>query len=76
MARPRIHNPVELGNDFGHIKFGHILPNNTYAGVLVRNGDPMRQSEHYMAFMSSGKMKEELLIDVLAHIKYIVGKNQ
>ena len=57
MARPRIHNPVELGNDIGHIKFGHILPNNTYAGVLVRNGDPMRQSEHYMAFMSSGKMK-------------------
>lgn len=56
MAQPRIHNPVELGNDFGHIKFGHINPNKTYAGVLVRNGHPGQASEHYMMFMSSGKM--------------------
>ena len=40
MAQPRIHNPVELGNDFGHIKFGHINMNKTYAGVIVRNGHP------------------------------------
>lgn len=56
MAKPRIHNPVELGNDFGHLKCGHILPNNTYAGVLLRNGDPAKPSEHYMMYMSSGKM--------------------
>ncbi len=57
MARPRIHNPIELGNDFGHIKFGHIFPNHTYAGVIVRNGAAGQASEHYMTFMSSGKMK-------------------
>lgn len=57
MAKPRIHNPIEMGNDYGHIKFGHINPNSTYAGVLVRNGEPAQDSEHYMMFMSSGKMK-------------------
>lgn len=56
MANPRIHNPIELGNDFGHIKFGHINMNKTYAGVLVRNGHPGQASEHYMMLMSSGKM--------------------
>lgn len=56
MAKPIIHNPVEIGNDFGHIKFGHILPNNTYAGALIRNGVPGNPSEHYMMFMSSGQM--------------------
>ncbi len=53
---PKIHNPIDLSNDFGHIKFGHITPNYTYAGVLVRNGHPGQSSEHYMMFMSSGKM--------------------
>lgn len=53
---PKIHNPIELGNDFGHIKFGHINANHTYAGVLVRNGPPGQSSEHYMMFMSSGTM--------------------
>jgi hypothetical protein len=57
MAKPRIHNPVELGNDYGHLKFGHINVNNTYAGVLLRNGPPSQPSEHYMMFMSSGTMK-------------------
>ena len=56
MAKPRIHNPVELGNDYGHIKFGHILPNNTYAGALLRNGDPGKPAEHYTMLMSSGVM--------------------
>jgi len=56
MAKPRIHNPIDMGNDFGHIKFGHINMNHTYAGVLVRNGNPNQPSEHYMMFMSSGKM--------------------
>lgn len=57
MAEPRIHNPIVLGNDFGHIKFGHINPNSTYAGVLIRNGHPGQASEHYTMLMSSGKMK-------------------
>lgn len=57
MGKPRIHNPIELGNDYGHIKFGHISPNSTYAGVLIRNGEPAQSSEHYTMFMSSGKMK-------------------
>lgn len=57
MAKPRIHNPITLGNDYGHIKFGHISPNSTYAGVLIRNGEAAQASEHYTMFMSSGKMK-------------------
>jgi hypothetical protein len=56
MGKPRIHNPIELGNDFGHIKFGHINKNYTYAGVMIRNGHPGQASEHYMMFMSSGTM--------------------
>lgn len=56
MGKPFIHNPIELGNDYGHIKFGHINPNNTYAGVLIRDGEPGKDSEQYMMFMSSGKM--------------------
>lgn len=56
MAGPKIHNPIDLGNDFGHIKFGHITPRYEYAGVLVRNGHPGMSAEHYMMFMSSGKM--------------------
>ena len=56
MAGPKIHNPIDLGNDFGHIKFGHITPKYEYAGVLVRNGHPGQSSEHYMMFMSSGGM--------------------
>lgn len=56
MGKPFIHNPIELGNDYGHIKFGHINPNNTYAGVLIRDGEPGKPSEQYMMFMSSGKM--------------------
>ena len=53
---PKIHNPIDLSNDFGHIKFGHITPRFEYAGVLVRNGHPGQSSEHYMMFMSSGTM--------------------
>lgn len=53
---PKIHNPIDLSNDFGHIKFGHITPRFEYAGVLVRNGAPGQSSEHYMMFMSSGAM--------------------
>jgi hypothetical protein len=56
MAKPIIHNPLKVGNDYGHVKFGHINPNNTYAGVLLRNGDPGKPSEHYTMFMSSGQM--------------------
>ena len=56
MAAPKIHNPIDLSTDWGHIKFGHIMPNYTYAGVLVRNGEPGMSSEHYMAYISSGKM--------------------
>ena len=56
MAGPKIHNPIDLGNDFGHIKFGHITPRYEYAGVLVRNGHPGMSAEHYMMFMSSGTM--------------------
>tara|TARA_B100000085_G_scaffold268623_1_gene279230 strand:+ start:34 stop:618 length:585 start_codon:yes stop_codon:yes gene_type:complete len=53
---PKIHNPIDLSNDFGHIKFGHITPRFEYAGVLVRNGAPGPSAEHYMMFMSSGTM--------------------
>ena len=53
---PKIHNPIELGNDFGHIKFGHITPKYEYAGVIVRNGHPGMSAEHYMMLMSSGTM--------------------
>jgi hypothetical protein len=56
MAGPKIHNPIDLGNDFGHIKFGHITPRYEYAGVLVRNGHPGMSAEHYMMLMSSGTM--------------------
>ena len=56
-GKPRIHNPVELGNDFAHLKFGHINTNNTYAGMILRNGHPQQDSEHYMMFMSSGPMR-------------------
>ena len=56
MAGPKIHNPIDLSNDFGHIKFGHITPRYEYAGVLVRNGHPGMSAEHYMMFMSSGTM--------------------
>lgn len=56
MAKPQLHNPVELGSNYGHIKFGHIHPNNTYAGMMLRNGHPHMPCEQYMMFMSSGKM--------------------
>ena len=28
MAKLKVHNPLELGNDYGHLKFGHINMNN------------------------------------------------
>ena len=56
MSKPQLHNPKELGSNYGHLKLGHINPNNTYAGVMLRNGAPGQPSEHYMMFMSSGKM--------------------
>ncbi len=57
MAKVKVHNPIELGNDCGHIKFGHIDINNDLGGVLLRNGPPNQPSEHYMQFNSSGVMK-------------------
>ena len=56
MGKPQLHNPIELGSSYGHLKLGHINMNNTYAGVMLRNGPPGQPSEHYMMFMSSGKM--------------------
>lgn len=56
MSKPQLHNPVELGSNYGHLKLGHINPNNTYAGVLLSNGMPGQPVEHYMMFMSTGKM--------------------
>lgn len=57
MAKVKVHNPVELGNDYGHLKFGHIDINNDLGGVLLRNGPPGQPCEHYMQFNSSGVMK-------------------
>jgi hypothetical protein len=56
MAKPQLHNPVELGSNYGHLKLGHINLNNTHAGVLLRNGPNGAPCEHYMMFGSSGKM--------------------
>lgn len=57
MAKPKLHNPVELGSNYGHLKLGHINLNNTYAGVLLRNGPHGMPCEQYLMFGSSGKMK-------------------
>ena len=75
MGKPKIHNPVELGNDFGHIKFGHINPNSTYAGVLIRNGHPAQDSEHYTMLMSSGKMKGGTINRCPGVYQIICGEN-
>jgi len=40
MGKPQLHNPIELGSNYGHLKLGHINMNNTYAGVMLRNGPP------------------------------------
>lgn len=57
MAKVKVHNPIEIGNDYGHIKFGHIDINNDLGGVLIRNSPPGQPCEHYMQFNSSGTMK-------------------
>lgn len=75
MGKPKIHNPVELGNDFGHIKFGHISPNSTFAGVLLRNGHPAQDSEHYTMLMSSGKMKGGTINRCPGVYQIICGEN-
>ena len=57
MAKIAVHNPVKLSDSYGHLKFGHINPNNALAGVLIRNGHPGQECEHYMMFMSTGAQK-------------------
>ena len=57
MSKIAVHNPVKLSDSYGHLKFGHINPNNALAGVLIRNGHPGQESEHYMMFMSTGAQK-------------------
>jgi len=56
MAKPKLHNPVELGSNYGHLKLGHINTNNTVSGVLLRNAMPGMAAEQYLMFMSTGKM--------------------
>jgi len=57
MSKIAVHNPVKLSDSYGHLKFGHINPNNALAGVLLRNGHPGQASEHYMMMMSTGAQK-------------------
>ena len=57
MGKPKLHNPVELGSNYGHLKLGHVNLNNTYCGVLLRNGPHGMACEQYLMFGSSGKMK-------------------
>ena len=57
MAKLKVHNPLELGNDYGHLKFGHINMNNQLSGIMLRNGLPGQEVEHYMTMISSGAQK-------------------
>ena len=57
MAKIKVHNPLELGNDYGHLKFGHINMNNQLSGIMLRNGLPGQEVEHYMTMISSGAQK-------------------
>lgn len=57
MAKAKVVNPRIIKNNYGHIKLGHIDTNNTIGGVLIRNGAPQQESEHYMQFNYSGPLK-------------------
>lgn len=57
MAKIKVHNPIEIGDKNGQLKFGHIDINNDLAGVYLRNGPPGQPAQHYMQFTSSGSLK-------------------
>ena len=56
MAKPKT-EARRIGTHEGELKFGHVDMNGVMSGVSLRNGPPGTDSEHYMQFNSTGKMK-------------------
>jgi hypothetical protein len=56
MAKAKVKNPIDIHNNYGSLKIGHIDPNNTIGGVTLTNGPPGQASGHYMQMHYSGEL--------------------